>query len=209
MGALPGDAAQASSVGFDIVGLAASAGGIHALEEVLRALPRGFPIPVVVVQHLDPRHRSLIADILDRRCALKVKEAEIGERIERGRVYIAPPNHHMLLTIGGVVDLTETELVHFVRPSADLLFESMAATYRDRAIAAILSGSGTDGAMGAMAVKQMGGTVIAQKQAEFPGMPQAAIDAGAVDFVLSLEDIPAALEALVGEPGRRERAGGP
>jgi two-component system, chemotaxis family, protein-glutamate methylesterase/glutaminase len=195
----------AAATGFDIVGLAASAGGVHALEEVLKALPRTFPVPVVVVQHLDPRHRSLIADILDRRSPLMVKEAEAGERVRPGVVYTAPPNHHLLLSTDGVIELTETELVHFVRPSADLLFESIAATYRERAVAVVLSGSGTDGAMGAMAVRQMGGTVIAQDRAEFPGMPQAAIDAGAVDFVLSLADIPGALEALVGAAGRIDR----
>jgi two-component system chemotaxis response regulator CheB len=183
---------------FEVVGLAASAGGLTALTRVLSALERDFPAAVLVVQHLDPRHRSLMAEILGRRVEMPVKEATEGELIEPGRVFIAPPNHHLLVGGDGRLDLTETELVHFVRPSADLLFESMAASFRDRAIAVILSGTGSDGAMGARAVRQMGGTVIAQDAgAEFSGMPMAAIEAGAVDFVLPLDEVASALVSLV------------
>lgn len=189
--------------GFDVVGMAASAGGLSALSTVLKELQSDFPAPVLVVQHLDPRHRSVMAEILDRRIPLEVKEARAGDRLEPGQVFVAPPNHHLLVNSDGVLELTETELVHFVRPSADLLFESLAAGFRQRAIAVILSGTGSDGAMGAKAVKQMGGTVIAQDEAaEFSGMPQAAIDTGSVDFVLSLAEIPGALVSLVsgGQP---------
>src|SRR5262245_65819966 len=87
-----------------------------------------------------------MADILGRRTGLKVKEAEQGDRVAAGTVMIAPPNNHLLVNQDGSLTLTQTELVHFVRPSADLLFESTAAAYRDRAIAVVLSGSGTDGA---------------------------------------------------------------
>ncbi|MFL5796945.1 MAG: chemotaxis protein CheB [Actinomycetota bacterium] len=183
--------------------MAASAGGLSALSTVLKELQSDFPAPVLVVQHLDPRHRSVMAEILDRRIPLEVKEARAGDRLEPGQVFVAPPNHHLLVNSDGVLELTETELVHFVRPSADLLFESLAAGFRQRAIAVILSGTGSDGAMGAKAVKQMGGTVIAQDEAaEFSGMPQAAIDTGSVDFVLSLAEIPGALVSLVsgGQP---------
>ncbi len=192
-----------ASGGFEVVGMAASAGGLTALSTVLKELQADFPAPVLVVQHLDPRHRSVMAEILDRRIPLQVKEAQAGDRLRPGLVFVAPPNHHLLVNPGGTLELTETELVHFVRPSADLLFESIAAGFHQRAIAVILSGTGSDGAMGAKAVKQMGGTVIAQDQtAEFAGMPQAAIDAGAVDFVLSLAEIPGALVSLVsgGQP---------
>jgi two-component system chemotaxis response regulator CheB len=184
--------------GFEVVGLAASAGGLSAISRVLGGLGSEFPAPVLVVQHLDPRHRSLMAEILGRRVEMPVKEAIDGDRLVRGQVYIAPPNHHLLVTSDGTVELTETELVHFVRPSADLLFESMAAGFRDRAIAVVLSGTGSDGAMGARAVHEMGGMVIAQDEtAEFSGMPNAAIEAGAVDFVLSLPEIAGALRSLV------------
>jgi two-component system, chemotaxis family, protein-glutamate methylesterase/glutaminase len=184
---------------FDVVALTASAGGLHALSLVLAALPATFPARVVVVQHLDPRHRSLMADILGRRTPLPVREAREGDRLAPGQVFVAPPNHHLLINRNGVLSLTQTELVHFVRPSADLLFESTAASYRERAIAVVLSGSGSDGAMGVKAIKKMGGTVIIQdpKNCEFIGMPQAAWATGMVDFVLPLGEIAPALLKLV------------
>jgi len=184
---------------FDIVALAASAGGLNALTHVLHALPADFAAAIVVVQHLDPRHRSLMADILGRRTGLKVKQAEQGDRVQAGAVMIAPPNKHLLVNRDGSLTLTQTELVHFVRPSADLLFESTAAAYRERAIAVVLSGSGTDGAMGVKAIKKMGGTVIVQDQrsSEFGGMPEAARQTGIADFVLPLQEIAPALQTLV------------
>jgi two-component system, chemotaxis family, protein-glutamate methylesterase/glutaminase len=189
----------AASVAFEIVALAASAGGLAALSQVLSGLPEEFAPAVVVVQHLDPRHRSLMADILNRRTPLPTKEAEEGERVRGGTVFIAPPNRHLLVNQDATLSLSQSELVHFVRPSADLLFESVAASYGERVIAVVLSGSGTDGAMGLQAVKKMGGTVIVQDEqtAEFSGMPQAAINTGNVDFVLPLEEIAPALLQLV------------
>ena len=185
---------------FEIIALAASAGGLKALTEVLAALPAGLRVPLAVVQHLAPRRRSLLADILGRRTALGVKEAANAEQLRPGVAYIAPSDHHLLINRGGFVSLTQTELVHFVRPSADLLFESVAASYRERAIAVILSGSGTDGAMGVRAIKKMGGTVIVQAPgaSEFRGMPDAALQAGcAIDLVLPLRDIAPALLRLI------------
>jgi two-component system chemotaxis response regulator CheB len=184
---------------FDIVALAASAGGLTALSQVLAGLPGDFPAPVVIVQHLDPRHRSLMADILSRRTQLKVKQAEAGDSLQASTVYIAPPDRHLLVNRDGSLSLTQSELVHFVRPSADLLFESVAASHEEGAIAVVLSGTGSDGAMGVEAIKKMGGTVIAQdqKSAEFFGMPGAAIQTGSVDFILPLDEISSALVTLV------------
>lgn len=184
---------------FEIVALAASAGGLNALTHVLHALPSGFAAGIVVVQHLDPRHRSLMADILGRRTGLRVSEAAHGDRVAAGTVMIAPPNHHLLVNQDGSLTLAQTELVHFVRPSADLLFESTAAAYRERAIAVVLSGTGSDGAMGVKAIKKMGGTVIVQdqKSSQFGGMPDAAQQTGLADFVLPLHEIASALQTLV------------
>jgi two-component system chemotaxis response regulator CheB len=184
---------------FDIVALAASAGGLQALIRVLSGLPGDFPAAIVVVQHLDPRHQSLIADIFGRRTALKVKEAEEGDRLAPGFVYTAPPNRHLLVNPDGTLSLTQSELVHFVRPSADLMFESVAASYGDRAIAVVLTGTGADGSMGLRAIKKMGGTIIVQDQktSEFFGMPGAAIETGTVDFVLPIDEIGPALRTLV------------
>jgi len=184
---------------FEVIAIATSAGGLKALSQVLAALPADFAAAIVVVQHLDPRHRSLMADILSRRSALPVKQAEEGERLRPGTVFIAPPNRHLLVNPDGSLSLTQSELVHFVRPSGDLLFESVAGSYKDRAIAVVLTGTGSDGAMGVKAIKKMGGTVLAQDEssAEFFGMPNAAIQTGCVDFILSLGEIPPALITLV------------
>lgn len=193
----PGDVSQDDP--YDIVAIAASAGGVTALGRVLGALPADFPVPVVVVQHLDPRHRTIIAEVLGRRAALPVKLAEDGEHAESGTIYIAPPNRHLLLGEDGIITLSSSELVHFVRPSADLLFESVAGSYGPRAIACVLTGTGRDGAMGASAVKSRGGTVIAEdpELAEFKGMPGAVVEAGSADYVLPLDEIASVICGLV------------
>ena len=176
---------------YAVVAVASSAGGIVALGIVLGALPVGLPVPVLVVQHLDPRHETVIAHVLARSAQLPVKLAEAGELARPGTIYVAPPNRHLLVGAGGLLALSDSELVHFVRPSADLLFESVAGAYGARAIACVLTGTGKDGAMGVTAVKDRGGTVIAQDpgSADFPGMPQAAVETGIVDFVLPLDEI--------------------
>ena len=139
-------------------------------------------------------------DVLGRRSKMPVRHAEEGMIVEPGHVYLAPPDHHLLIDGDGVVNLTRTELVNFVRPSADLLFESVAAGYGERAIAVVLTGAGKDGSMGVTAINKRGGTVIVQDEAtsEFFGMPSAAIRTGVADFVLSLEEIPSVLKTLVG-----------
>jgi two-component system chemotaxis response regulator CheB len=204
---LPAEAAEVRGEArgrCDIVAVASSAGGISALSQLLGALPPGFPVPVLVVQHLDRKHETLLAQVLARRSRLPVKLAEAGERAEAGTVYVAPPNRHLLVGGGGVLRLTDSELVHFVRPSADLLFESVAGAFGARSIACVLTGTGRDGSMGVSAVKSRGGIVIAQDpaSADFSGMPQAAVDSGAVDFVLPLGEIAAVIQDLIGV-GRR------
>jgi two-component system chemotaxis response regulator CheB len=176
---------------YAVAAIACSAGGVLALGRLLSDLPSTFPLPVLVVQHLDPRHQTMIATVLGRRCRLTVKLAEVKDEVLPGTVYVAPPNRHLLVGTGGRLELTDSELVHFVRPSADLLFESVAGEYGARAIACVLTGTGRDGAMGLEAVKSRGGTVIVQDPdtAQFNGMPQAAVDTGAVDFLLHLEQI--------------------
>jgi two-component system, chemotaxis family, protein-glutamate methylesterase/glutaminase len=195
--AAPGSAVATERYG--VVALAASAGGIVALSRVLGELPAGFPVPVLVVQHLDPRHKTVIAELLGRRTPLRVKLAETEEYIQAGVIYVAPPDRHLLVDSTGKVTLTSSELVHFVRPSADLLFESVAGAYGARAVACVLTGTGRDGAMGVGAVKSRGGTVIVQDpaSAEFPGMPEAAVAGCPVDFVLPLDDIGSVIRSLV------------
>jgi two-component system chemotaxis response regulator CheB len=185
---------------FDLVVIATSAGGLAALTTVLTPLPADFAAAVLVVQHLDPRHKSVMDDILRRRTALTVELASDGAAIIAGGVLVAPPNRHLLVNADGTVSLSDSALVHFVRPSADRLFESAAVSYEDRVLGVVLTGSGSDGDMGVRAIKERGGTVIAQDEetSQFFGMPGAAIGTGAVDFVLPLEEIAPALVALVG-----------
>jgi two-component system chemotaxis response regulator CheB len=187
---------------FDVVAIGASAGGVEALHAVAAALPASFPVPVLIVQHMDPRHKSLLAGLLARRCRLPVKQAIDGEAVSAATVYIAQPDMHLIVR-GGHLVLTDTKLVHFSRPSIDLLFESVADAYGDRAIGVILSGSGVDGADGIRAIKAKGGTTLAQDPASaaHAGMPQAARATNCVDFTLPLEEIGPALASLVSPPG--------
>jgi len=187
------------STSLVLVVIAASAGGIKALGQLLAALPANFPAAIAVVQHLSRQHPSQLADILNQRTSLTVKQAEEGDLLQPGKVYIAPPNQHLLVNQNQTLALTQTQLVHFVRPSANLLFESAAASLRERAIALVLTGTGKDGAMGVEAIKKMGGTVIVQDRhtSECFGMPEAAINTEVVDAVVPLPEIATVLVNLV------------
>ncbi len=192
----------AHAVGLVVV--ATSAGGLRALQQLLAALPPDLPVPIVVIQHLDPHSRSLLAPLLDQHTPLAVKEAQDGEALRPGLVYVAPPNHHLLVTSHRTLSLSCRKPVGFLRPRADLLLESAAACYGPGAIAVILTGMGSDGAEGVRAIKREGGKVVAQSEesAAFPGMPRAAIGTGVVDLVLPLPEIGPAVVGLVtrGEP---------
>ncbi|MER6664128.1 chemotaxis protein CheB [Amycolatopsis japonica] len=190
----------ARAVPYEIVAIGASAGGVKALLTVLEALPADFPVPVLIVQHLDPHHDTVLAELLDRRSRLRVKLAEDGEAATAGVAYVAPPDRHLLVGPGGELQLSRRDKVRFVRPSADLLFESVAETCGPAALVCVLTGTGFDGSAGAKAVSSRGGTVVAEdpSTAEFKGMPQAVVNAVAVDLTLPLEGIADALVALTG-----------
>jgi two-component system chemotaxis response regulator CheB len=197
------DDARSTTPAFEVVALVASAGGLPALSRVLSHLPADFPAAVVVVQHLDPTRPSLLSKILAQHCALPVCEARHGDRLLPGAVFIGPPDHHLLVRPGGVLALTSTEPVHYSRPSADALLESVAHTFGPRAIAVVLSGAGSDGSDGVRVLKGMGGTVIAQDRptSQSFGMPGAAIHTGCVDAVLPLGEIaPALVNLLAASP---------
>jgi two-component system, chemotaxis family, protein-glutamate methylesterase/glutaminase len=191
-----------------IVAVAASAGGVTALRTLIDALPRELPAAVVVVQHLDPNSQSQLAHILQRRAHVRVVEAEHGTMPQDGCVYVAPPGHHLVVADDGTLRLTDTPVRHYVRPSADELFESVARRYAGRAIAVVLTGTGSDGAEGSHAVRLQGGTVVVQDPdtSEFPGMPQAAIRAGRVTTVVPLEDIAGTLVDLLAREQREPTA---
>lgn len=185
---------------FDVVAMVGSAGGISALGAVLHDLPTDLDASVIVVLHLLPEHKSLLADVLARKTELAVKTAEEGDVLETGTVYVAPPDAHLLVTAGGSLRLDQSPPVHHVRPSADVLLSSLADVHPERCLVVVLSGAGSDGAAGAAAVKHAGGTVVVQNEetAEHFGMPGAAILTGAVDEVLALDRIAAAVIAFAG-----------
>jgi two-component system chemotaxis response regulator CheB len=196
---MQGSASQEDPALLRVVAIGASAGGFSAVREILEALPGDFPAPILVVQHLDPRQPSHMAELIDRRCALDVREAQEHDAIIAGTVLIAPPDHHLIASTDGTVSVARTARVRFLRPAADVLFLSVAGSYRDRAIAVVLSGTGEDGAQGVRAIKERGGTVIVQDEAssQFSGMPRAAARTGCADHIVPLSDIAALLDRLV------------
>jgi two-component system, chemotaxis family, protein-glutamate methylesterase/glutaminase len=184
------------SLHYDVIAIGASAGGLNALIDVLKPIVSDFP-PILIVQHLDPMHKSHLAELLARKTAKLVKEAQHGEPLLGAHVYVGPPDEHLLVG-PGKIQLVHSQLVHFSRPSIDLLFESVAGMYGSRSIGVVLSGSNRDGATGIRAIREAGGTTIAQDPAtaDFPIMPTAAIDTGCVDFVVPVIDLGRTLNRL-------------
>jgi two-component system, chemotaxis family, protein-glutamate methylesterase/glutaminase len=180
-----------------VVAVVGSAGGIRAIQVLLGALPANLDACVLVVIHLTPLAPSLLPAILGRVTALQVAPAFTGAPLEPGIVWVAPPDAHLLVEPDRTLRLDRSELVHHVRPSADVLLLSLAKNHHDPCTVVVLSGTGIDGAAGAAAVKQAGGRVLAQDEAtaQYFGMPGAAILAGGVDEVLPLDAIaPAVLQ---------------
>lgn len=184
---------------FEAVVIGSSAGGIKALSSVLSALPSEFPLPIIIVQHLHPNSDSYLARILGQKCGLKVKQADEKEKIEKGVVYLAPPNYHLLIEEDRTFSLSVEGHVNFARPSVDVLFESAVYAYRDQLIGIILTGANHDGNQGVKKIKRNGGYVIVQDPdtAEADAMPKAAIAATPVDKILLLDQIGPYLLQLV------------
>jgi two-component system, chemotaxis family, protein-glutamate methylesterase/glutaminase len=181
-----------------VIGVASSAGGIVSLLVLTGGLPSAFPAAMLIAQHLGPSPISQLASILGRRCSIPVRPAVDGQAVVPGVVVVCPTGAHLGVRSGPRLWLSWEGPVHFVRPSADRLFESLARTCGHQTIAVVLSGSGTDGAAGVRAVKSAGGTVIVEDRttAQFFGMPNAAISTGAADMVLPIHEISGALVAL-------------
>lgn len=190
---------QFANSAFHVVAIAASAGGLRAISEILSTLPADFPAAVLIVQHLSPDYRSYLAENLSRCTVLRVKSVEVGELLHPRTVYIAVPGKHLLVNLDDTLSFSDTAKVNFARPSADVLFKSMAASCKTRAIAVILTGRDGDGAGGVEAIKQQGGIVVAQNEvtSECFSMPKTAIETGCVDFILPLDAIAATLVSLV------------
>lgn len=176
-----------------VVVVGCSLGGMRALEIVLGGLQPDFPLPIAIVQHRGAEwegQQSQLARLLQLHCALPIGEAGDKDPLVGGRVYLAPPDYHLLVD-DGMLALSVDARVYHARPSVDVLFESAAEAYRDGVLGVLLTGASADGTAGAQRIKQRGGTVVAQdpKSAESPIMPGAAISAGAVDHVLPLDEI--------------------
>ncbi len=181
-----------------IVGIGASAGGLAALKKLFSAMPPKTGLVFVVVVHLDPEHKSLMAELLAHVTGLTVEEAHDRQPLEVDHIYIIPPNR--TLTIDqGLLRVQEVADRRGLRGAIDHFFRSLAEAERDSAIAIVLSGTGTEGTLGARAIKAEGGLVLAQAPdtAAQPGMPSSAIAAGAVDAVLAPEKMGQALLAYM------------
>jgi len=185
-----------------VIAMAASVGGLNALSVILSGLPADFPAAIAIVMHVSPDFKSLLAEILNGRCALTVRQARTGDVLCHGSVFVAPPNHHLLVAGGGILELSssEAEKVHYARPSAEPLFASVAEVYRKNSIAVVLTGGDGDGSFGVQIIKEMGGMVIAQNRSTSQdfSMPESSIKTGDVDFILALDEIGPMLVELVG-----------
>lgn len=190
----------ASGDGFPIVGLGASAGGLDAFRRLFDAMPADTGMAFILIQHLDPTHESMMVDLLAGHTPMKVQQAADGMPVEPEHIYLIPPGCYLSIR-AGALRLSDPKERHGARMPVDVFLRSLAEEAGRRAIAVILSGTGTDGSLGLKAVKAKGGLAIVQSpdEAAYDGMPRSAMMTGAVDRVLPLAEIP---EALV-DYGRR------
>ena len=177
-----------------IVSIGTSTGGPKALQEIIPKLPKDFPVPIVIAQHMPPNFTKPFAERLDQLSQLSVKEAEEGEAIKPGIVYIAPGRGHMRLKRRGIetlVTISEDKEEFIYRPSVDALMLSVADCFPGRSLGVILTGMGNDGAKGCKKIKETGGRVFAQNEESCVvyGMPRAVVEAGLADKVISLEEM--------------------
>ena len=172
-----------------VVGIGASAGGLEALQQFLTFLPGDTGMAFVIIQHLSPDHKSLLADILGKDTTMPVVEARDGMRVQRNHIYMIPPKYNLEI-VSDVLRLQEYNHRNINHP-IDIFFRSLAAAYENRAVAVILSGTGSDGTNGIRSIKDKNGVIIVQspESAKFDGMPRNAIATGFVDLVLNPDSI--------------------
>jgi two-component system CheB/CheR fusion protein len=189
-----GENQRATQADFPVVGLGASAGGLEALGRFLDALPPQPMMAFLLVQHLDPQHESMMADLLSRHTRLAVHQATNGMQLQPGHVFVIPPGSYLSVE-GNVLRLSPPRERHGSRMPFDFLLHSLADQMGPRAMGVVLSGTGMDGTKGLADLRSKGGFAIAQdpNEAAFDGMPYSAIAAGVVDMVLPVAEIPAAL----------------
>src|SRR5213593_2937960 len=206
---------------LSVVGVGASAGGLEAFEQLLRSLPNDTGLAFVLVQHLAPKHESMLSELLAKATRMPVVEVTQGMRVQGNHVYVIPPNADMSIS-DSVLHLSPLSPDRALRMPIDSFFRSLADTYQSRSIGVILSGTASDGTLGLQAIKAMGGVTFAQDEqsAKYSAMPRSAIAAGIVDFVLPPAAIAAELKRIgrhvhvfatddqsaMGEPGPPEEA---
>ncbi len=184
---------SSSKIVHQVLAIASSTGGTTALQEILPFLPQDLP-PTLIVQHMPPVFTKAYAASLQKICPFEVKEAESGDRLEPGRVLLAPGNFHMEVYKSGhqyLVKLHQEALLHGVRPAADYLMKSVAKQFGPNAIGLVLTGMGRDGAEGLLAMKNAGAFNIAQDEQSCVvfGMPKVAIELGATHKTIALDKI--------------------
>jgi two-component system chemotaxis response regulator CheB len=192
---------------YEAVVIGVSTGGLRALEAILLHLPADFALPLLIVQHVDRDSGGGLTQLLDARCALRVKEADDADEIVRGTAYLAPANYHLLVESRERLALSVDPHVSFARPSIDVLFESAADVFGRHLIGVVLTGANFDGSEGLKRVKSRGGLAIVQEpmEAEASQMPRAALAATEVDHVVPLSGIAPLLEQLAAASAAPQR----
>lgn len=200
MSARATQAVRPPSAAFELVVIGASLGGLRALRSVLSALPKTFRFPVAVVQHRTAGAGDTLQVVLQQLCALRVVEAGDKAPIVSGAVYLAPPNYHLLVE-GDHFALSTEEAELYARPSINALFETAADSFGPRVVGVVLTGTGSDGALGLAAIERVGGVVLVERPdtAQMPEMPQAAADATSRALRLRLDEIGPFLACLSGQ----------
>lgn len=188
-----------------VVVIGSSTGGPRALNTVLPGLSAGMPAAVLVVQHMPVGFTRSLAERLDSLCSIRVKEAEPGDRLEVGRVLLAPGGFHMALDPNGLIALNQNPPVHGVRPAIDVTMSSVVQRYGKATVGVVLTGMGSDGTTGSTLIHAAGGRVIAEAESTCVvwGMPRSVTEAGVADMIVPIQDIAAAIEKTVRiEPSR-------
>ena len=183
---------------IEAVVIGASSGGLKALQEICGNLDKSFSKPVIIVQHIHAHADGFMVWHLNSISPVKVKEAEDKEKLEKGIIYVAPANYHIMIDDGSVISLTTDERINYSRPSIDVLFESAAEVFQDQLVGVILTGANDDGTEGMRLIKQSGGMTIIQdpQTAEVRTMPESVFRQMQVDHILSLKEISEFLNSL-------------
>src|SRR5580658_7106417 len=183
---------------FPVVGVGASAGGLEAFKRLVRAIPEDSGMAYILVQHLEPTHESILVDLLQKVTPIPIHEITNNVRVEPNHIYIIPANR-LLTATDGVLQLSPRLPKNEKNMPIDVFFTSLAEVHQSHAIGVVLSGTATDGTLGLKAIKDHGGFTFAQEQqsAAFDSMPQSAIDADVVDFILPPEEIPLQVSKLL------------